>query len=164
MKKFGRMISILMLPLIFEIIYSASKAYLLNDSPIWSFEATLFLYGAIFMLGGAYCHREKKHVAVEVLVDHVSPKHRRVLNIFAEAVVLFVALAITWASVPTAYKSTLMLERSTHQTPFNPQVWWYRWIIPISCVLLACQAIYDICGLATGKGTAKEREGGNHAS
>ena len=52
----------------------------------------------------------------------------------------------------------MMLERSTHQTPFNPHVWWYRWIIPISCLLLSYQSIRDMVGIITGRGTDKERE------
>ena len=42
---------ILILPLIVEIVYSTLKSFLLNDTPIWSFEVTIFLYGTFFMLG-----------------------------------------------------------------------------------------------------------------
>ncbi len=164
MKKFGRLVSLLILPLIAEILYSSLKSFVLNDAPIWSFEMTLFLYGAFFMLGSAYCHMEKKHVAVEVLAPYLSPKWKRALGIFSELVVLSVVLVLVWVSVPAAYRSTLMLERSTHQTPFNPQIWWYRWIIPISCVLIALQAGRDAFGLFNGKGTDKEREERGHVA
>jgi hypothetical protein len=30
------------------------------------------------------------------------------------------------------------------QTPFNPYVWWFRWIIPISAALLAWQAVKNM--------------------
>lgn len=158
MKKFGRCVSLLILPLIAEIVYSSLKAFLLNDTPIWSFEITLFLYGVFFMLGAAYCHQQKKHVAVEVLSAYVSPKWQRILGIISEAVVIFVVVVIIWFSVPSAYRSFLMKERSTHQTPFDPQIWWFRWIIPISCGLIGWQALKDMIGLVTGKGTDKQRE------
>ncbi len=86
-----------------------------------------------------------------------SPKWKRILAIFAEAVVLFVALTIIWVSVPGAWRSTLMRERSTHQTPFNPEVWWYRWIIPISCALISWQAFKDMLALILGR---PEKTGG----
>lgn len=162
MKKFGRLISLLLLPLVAEILYSSLKLFTLNDAPIWSFEMTLFLYGTFFMLGSAYCHMEKKHVAVEVLAPYLSPKWKRILGIFSELVVLFVVVVIVFVSVPTAYRSTLMLERSTHQTPFDPQIWWYRWVISISCALIAWQAGKDALGLLTGRGTDKEREERSH--
>ena len=164
MKKFGRLVSLLLLPLVAEIIYSSMKLFIMNDAPIWSFEMTLFLYGTFFMLGSAYCHMEKKHVAVEVLAPYLSPKWKRRLAIFSELVVLAVVLVIVYVSVPVAYRSTLMMERSMHQTPFDPQIWWYRWIISISCALIAWQAGKDAFGLFTGRGTDKDREERNHVS
>jgi TRAP-type C4-dicarboxylate transport system permease small subunit len=158
MKTFGRLISLLILPLIAEIIYSTSKSYFFRDTPIWSFETTLFLYGSFFMLGGAYCLMEKKHVAVEVLAHHLSARQQRILSVFSSAVVLLVSFVIIWCGTPSAWKSTLMGERSTHQTPFNPQIWWYKWIIPISGALLMWQAARDAYGLLTGKGTDSQRE------
>lgn len=162
MKKFGRIVSLLMLPLIAEILYSSLKSYFLNRPPEWSFEVTIFLYGVFFMLGAAYCHMENKHVAVEVLIYHVSPKSQRRLKIFSECVVLFVVLTILWISIPVAYRSMLLKERSTHQTPFDPYVWWYRWIIPISCALLSWQSFKNLLGLITGKNTNPEGEEQKH--
>lgn len=158
MKKFGRLVSLLILPLIAEVVYSSTMAFVFDAPPIWSFEITIFLYGAFFMLGAAYCHMEKKHVAVEVLSAYVSPTWQRILAIFSEVVVLIVMLVMIKISVPAAQRSFAILERSTHQTPFNPQIWWYKWIIPISCMLMACQSLRDICGLLCGKGTDKQQE------
>lgn len=157
MQRFGKLVSLLILPLIVGIVYSSLKSYIFNETPIWTFEVSLFLYGSFFMLGSAYCHFEKKHVAVDVLSHYLPPKWKRILGIFAEAVVLFVALTIIWVSVPGAWRSTLMRERSTHQTPFNPEVWWYRWIIPISCALISWQAFKDMLALILGR---PEKTGG----
>ena len=165
MKGLGKIISLMMLPLIFIIIYGALRGYLFNAPPIWGYETTIFLYGSLFMLGSGYAHREKKHVAVDVLMHYVGPKISRILSIFAEMVVLFVALVIIYMSIPAAYRGTMIRERSQHLTPFNPQVWWYRWVIPISCALLSWQACRDILGLITGKGIVKNRrkkEEGEH--
>ncbi|MDR1578914.1 MAG: TRAP transporter small permease [Synergistaceae bacterium] len=162
-KKFGRIVSLLILPLIAVILYSTLKAFFLNQTPSWSFEVTIFLYGAFFMLGAAYCHREKKHVAVDVLIYHVSPRSQRILKIIGECVVLFVALVMLWISAPSAYRSMIMGERSTHQTPFNPYVWWYRMVIPISCALLSWQSFWDLFGLISGRGSDLDREENEHA-
>ena len=167
MKIFGKAISLLILPLIAVPIYSALMSYIFNRPPDWGFEVTMFLYGSFFMLGSAYCHLEKKHVAVDVLIHHVGPKTRRVLSILAEIVVLFVVLVMVYVSLPAAHRSFMIRERSTHQTPFNPQIWWYRWVIPISCALISWQAFKDMLGLITGKGITKERgkkEGERHAA
>ncbi len=57
---------------------------------------------------------------------------------------MFVALVLIYISVPNAYRSTLMGERSILQTPFNPYVWWFRWIIPLSGVFIVWQNIVNI--------------------
>ncbi|MCL1874778.1 MAG: TRAP transporter small permease [Synergistaceae bacterium] len=167
MKTFGKIISLLMLPLIAEIIYGALMSYFYKAPPIWGFETTIFLYGSFFMLGSGYCHLEKKHVAVDVIIHHVKPKTARALSIFAEIVVLFVVIVMLYMSAQSAYKSIMIRERSMHQTPFNPEIWWYKCVIPISCALVSWQAFKDIRGLITGKGLAKDRqkkEGANNAA
>lgn len=149
----------LILPLIAEIIYSSSKAYFFNETPIWNFEITIFLYGVMFMLGGAYCHMEKKHVAVEVLLPYLSPKWKRRMGIFSELVVLFVVVVMLYVSIPVAYRSFVMAERSTHQTPFDPRIWPYRCIIPIACALMVYQALKDLYVLFKGRTDGDRAEG-----
>lgn len=151
MKRLGRLISLLILPLIGIIVYSALSSYFFRNPPIWTFEMSLFLFGSFFMLGSAYCHMEKKHVAVDIINHYLPPKWCRVQGIFSEAVVLFVAVVLIYVSVPSAWHSTLIGERSILQTPFNPPVWWFRWIIPVSCFLIGIQACMDIYSHIRGK-------------
>lgn len=146
MQKLGRLISLLILPLIGIIIYSTLKAYITGKTPIWTFEVSLFLFGSFFMLGAAYCHMENKHVAVDVLKHYAPPWFQRIQGVFSELVVLFVVLVILWVSVPAALRATVVKERSMHQTPFNPQVWWFRWIIPLSCALMSWQSLRNMLG------------------
>jgi len=153
MGRLGRMIALLILPLITIVVYSALKSYFFKSPPIWTFEMSLFFFGSFFMLGSAYCHMQKKHVAVDVINHYLPVRWRRVQGVFSEIVVLFVAIVIIYVSVPSAWQSTLIRERSILQTPFNPQIWWFRWIIPISCFLIAVQACIDI--VAHTRGTSE---------
>jgi TRAP-type C4-dicarboxylate transport system permease small subunit len=144
MKPFGRLVSLLILPLIAMIVYSALKSYFFKSPPVWTFEMSLFFFGSFFMLGSAYCHMEKKHVAVDIINHYLPPQWQRVQGVFSESVVLFVAIVLIYVSVPAAWQATLIGERSIMQTTFNPPVWWFRWIIPVSCLLIAVQACIDM--------------------
>ncbi len=144
MQHFGKLVSLLLLPLIAIIVYSSLMSYFFKAPPMWSFEMSMFFFGSFFMLGAAYCHREKKHVAVDILSHYVPPKWKKVLGVFTELVVLFVAVVFVYISVPSAWQATMIGERSMHQTPFNPPVWWFRWVIPISCLLIAFQAVLNM--------------------
>ncbi len=105
---------------------------------------SIFIFGSFFMLGAAYCHKNKGHVAVDIINHYLPPKWRKVQGIFAESVILFVALVLVYISIPNAWRSTMMGERSILQTSFNPYVWWFRWIIPIAGILIAWQTIVNI--------------------
>jgi TRAP-type C4-dicarboxylate transport system permease small subunit len=151
MNKFGKLVSLLILPLIAIVVYSALKSYLFKAPPSWTFEISIFLFGSFFMLGAAYCHKMKGHVAVDIINNYLPEKWRRVQGIFSESVILFVAFVVIYVSIPTAWRSTLIGERSILQTPFNPYVWWFRWIIPISSVLIAYQSLKNILSLLLNK-------------
>ena len=146
MVKFGRIASLLLLPLIFEVVYCSLKGFIFNSIPAWNFEVTIFLYGIFCMLGAGYCHLEHKHVAVEAVSPYLSPKWRRIFGIISESVVIFVVVVMFIISVPAAYRSMIMGETSAHQTPFNPPIWWFRWVIPISCALIFFAAMKHIVG------------------
>jgi TRAP-type C4-dicarboxylate transport system permease small subunit len=144
MERFGKLISLLLLPLIAIIVYSTLMSYFFRSPPSWSFEISLFLFGSFFMLGAAYCHLEKKHVAVDMFSRYLSPKWQKGFGVFIELVVFIVAAVFVYVSIPNAWHSTMMGERSVHQTPFNPPVWWFRWIIPVSSILIAIQAFRNM--------------------
>lgn len=144
---FGKFISLLLLPLIGIIIYSVLRGYFLRDVPIWTFEVSIFIYGILGMLGAGYCHLNKKHVAIDVVHNYMSPRWRRYFELYSEAVVLFATVIILYISVPAAWRSTLLGERSIHQTPFNPPVWWYRWVIPMSCSLIIMASLKRTFGV-----------------
>ena len=144
MNQFGKLVSLLILPLIAIIVYSALKSYFFKTPPSWTFEMSIFFFGSFFMLGAAYCHLLKGHVAVDIINNYLPEKWKRIQGIFSESVILFVAFVILYVSIPNAWRATLMGERSILQTPFNPYVWWFRWIIPISCGLLVWQSAKNI--------------------
>jgi len=151
MEKFGRLVSLLILPLIAVIVYSASKGYFFGRTPIWTFEMSMFIFGCFFMLGAGYCHMEKKHIAVDVVNHYLPLKWQKIFGIFSEAVVIFLMVAIIYVSVPAALRSFAIRERSTHQTPFNPAIWWFRWVIPVACTLITWQAVRNMISLLSIK-------------
>jgi hypothetical protein len=82
MGRLGRLIALLILPLIAIIVYSALKSYFFKSPPIWTFEMSLFFFGGFFMLGSAYCHMQKKHVAVDIINHYLPARWRRVQGVF----------------------------------------------------------------------------------
>lgn len=156
MNQLGKLVSLLILPLIAIVVYSALKSYLFKAPPSWTFEMSIFLFGSFFMLGAAYCHMMRGHVAVDIINNYLPAKWRKVQGLFSESVILFVAVVIIYVSIPTAWRSTIMGERSILQTPFNPYVWWFRWIIPISSGLIAWQSVRHILSLLLNRSESSQ--------
>lgn len=143
-EQLGRLSSWLILPLIVTIVYSVAVRYIQRDVVHWAFEMSLFMFGVMVMLGGSYTLKHKAHVRVDVLATYLGPRMRLVLDLISFAVIIGVCVLITWMGTRSAYFSTLRLERSALQTPFNPQIWWYRWAIPVSATLIGLQALAEI--------------------
>jgi TRAP-type mannitol/chloroaromatic compound transport system permease small subunit len=142
----GQIAAFLILPLIATIVYSVMVRYMLNEIVPWAFEISIFLYGIMVTIGGAYTLKHKAHVRVDVLPDYLGPRWRCILDIASFLMVIAVCLLITWIGTRAAWMSTLRLERSSLQTPFDPQIWWFRWFIPVSATLIALQAVAEIVG------------------
>lgn len=139
----GRSVSYLLIPLILTVVYSVVIRYFFDSIVDWAFEVALFTYGILVMVGGAYTLKHKAHVRVDIFSYYVGHRTRCYLDLFSFLVVIVVCCALIYLGSKAAWISTLRLERSSLQTPFNPQIWWYKWIIPFSATLLGIQAIVE---------------------
>lgn len=139
----GRAVSYLMIPLILTIVYSVIMRYYFKEIAHWAFEMSIFMYGIMVIVGGAYTLKHKAHVRVDMLNQHVSPRWSAILDLISFLVIIIVCVAIIYMGWKAAWTSTRMLERSALQTPFNPQIWWFKWFIPFSATLVGLQALAE---------------------
>lgn len=137
----GKLASYLFIPLILIIVYTVFMRYVLSNAPDWGFEMTIFLYGIMMFVGGGYTHREKSHVTVDVFSQFLGEKGTTVLEIISSITIIIVCVILTIQSSEAAMESTRILERSIHQTAFNPPIWWFKWFIPFSAVLIILQSL-----------------------
>lgn len=139
----GRYVSYLLVPVILTVVYSVILRYCFNDIVHWAFEVSLFLYGIFVMVGGAYTLKVKSHVRVDILPGRLSHKWNCYLDLFSLISIIIVCCIIVYLGSKWAWISTLQLERSVRQTPFDPQIWWYKWFIPFSSAILGLQALAE---------------------
>jgi TRAP-type mannitol/chloroaromatic compound transport system permease small subunit len=133
----------LLIPMILTIVYSVIVRYFFHDIVHWAFEISLFLYGIFYMVGGAYTLKEQAHVRVDILPGRLSHKWNCYIDIFSYFTILFVCSLFVYLGTKFAWISTLQLERSIMQTPFDPPIWWYKWFIPFSAAILGLQALVE---------------------
>ncbi len=143
----GRFAYYLIIPLILTVVYSVIVRYFFNDIVDWAFEISLFLHGIMVMVGGGYALKYKAHVRVDIIASYIGPRWGRYLDLLSFAVIILVCAVIVYLGTKAAWSATLRLERSPLQTPFDPPIWWYRWIIPFSATLVGLQAVAEVMKL-----------------
>lgn len=90
----GKLAALLMPVLAFIVAYEVFSRYILNSPTIWAFDLSLFLFGYIAALGGAYAQQKKAHINVDILYLRVSHKTRSVFNLISYALGIFFLVLI----------------------------------------------------------------------
>lgn len=140
----GRAVSFLLIPLTIVMCYSIVSRRFFSTTLDWGFEVSIFLYGIFIMIAGAEVLRVKGHIIVDVIPNLLSPRKQIVLKILSSIIIIIVSYFILTQGYRLALESTQIQEHSAHQTVFNPQIWWFKWFIPISGLLLLFQAIRQL--------------------
>jgi C4-dicarboxylate transporter, DctQ subunit len=60
--------------------------YGFNKNILWALELTVFLFGWLVLLGASYAVKKGSHLGVDIVVNILTPKSRRVLGLVAVAV------------------------------------------------------------------------------
>lgn len=154
-KFLGNIAALLILPLVVLIVYATCKRYFFSSMPSWGYEIPIFMYGIFFLIGGILCQVNNKHVNVDILPKYISGKSQKRLSMFSNIIIAAACLTVTYYASEWAYESTLINERSVHQTDFNPTVWWFKWFVPISFFFVALQSIANVI-LPVGNDSSKE--------
>jgi TRAP-type mannitol/chloroaromatic compound transport system permease small subunit len=136
--------SYLILPMIGVIVFTAVLRYFFDIAVDWGFEVSIFIYGVHCLLGGCYTMVLKGHITVDTLPRRLPMRWQKYIQIFSFMIVIAVCLVAVWMGSIWAWKSTMIWERSIHQTVFNPPIWWFKWVIPISAALIVIQALADM--------------------
>jgi TRAP-type C4-dicarboxylate transport system permease small subunit len=90
----GKLAGYLMPALAVVVIFEVFSRYFLGRPTIWAYDTSLFLFGYIAALGGAYAHQKKAHINVDILYLKVSPNTRRVFNLVSYALGIFFLLLV----------------------------------------------------------------------
>lgn len=141
---FGKISSYLMLPLAIVIVYTVIMRRFFSSAPDWGFEVPIFIFGVMILLSGADTLRIKGHIAVDIILQYVSDRIGKWITTFGLILVLFVSAFLVFKGVDSAIESTKIMERSSHQSSFNPQIWWFKWFIPIGGFLLLLQSFAEL--------------------
>ncbi len=127
--------------------------YLFQNPTTWSFELNYLIFGAYFMLIGAYTHARKGHVNVDILHGRLSPRGKALADLITFPVFLLFVGVMFYKGLGFAWDAWAF--RETLSSAWAPPVYPFKTIIPIAALLLLLQGIAkfirDLHTLITGR-------------
>jgi len=126
---------------------------LFNAPTTWAHEASVMVFGALSILSGAYTHRYRGHVNMDLFYTNRTLRQKAVMDVISFPFFLVFAVTMIWLGWEFAYRSVIILEIS--QSDWAPPLWPLKLTIPLGSVLLLLQGFSnlftDIYIAVTGK-------------
>jgi TRAP-type mannitol/chloroaromatic compound transport system permease small subunit len=118
--------------------------YVLNSPTVWAFDMSYMLYGAMFMMSGAYAVVRGSHVRGDFLYRNWSPRTQARLDLLLYFVFYFPAVfAMIYTGSSYAATSARILESSAN-SPAGVPVWPLKIIIVVTGVMLLIAGIAEV--------------------
>jgi TRAP-type mannitol/chloroaromatic compound transport system permease small subunit len=154
-KAFGWCILILTLAIAYEVF----ARYLFRAPTDWAFDASYMLYGALFMMAGAYTLARGGHVRGDFIYRYWRPRTQAWVDLVLFFLFFFPGiLALVYAGYEFAKFSWTMGERSMF-SPRGPIIYPFKALIPVAGLFMVMQGIAEVmrCIICIRTGVWPER-------
>ena len=128
--------------LIVAMVYEVISRYFLNAPTKWAFEMAYMLMGTSFMFGIAWCLQMRRHIRVDFVYDHVSPRYKAIIDLVGFLLLLPMLLwlcAGLWDYFHQAYR----VDEESGESAWNPIIWPFKYTFVIGFVLLLMQSVVE---------------------
>lgn len=129
--------------LTFSTCYEVFVRYVLNSPTVWAFDMSVQMYGALFMMAGAYALSQDAHVRGDVVYRLMSTKMQAGIDLTLYILFLLPgALALLYYGYTFAEDSWFYKEVSW-SSPSRIQIYFFKTLIPISGFLILLQGFAE---------------------
>jgi TRAP-type mannitol/chloroaromatic compound transport system permease small subunit len=114
----------------------------LNLPTIWAHELSLMVFGALSILAGAYAHKYRGHVSMDLFYSRLSPRGKTILNLITFPFFLCFCGILLWKGWEFAWRSIILWERS--QSNWAPLIWPIKLTIPLGALMITLQGVSNL--------------------
>lgn len=130
--------------LVLGVSYEVFVRYALNDPTSWAFDFSFILYGALFLMSGAYTLSRGGHVRADIIFRRLRPRTQAGLEFVLYILFYFPGvLALIIAGWGYGHEAMAIKEVSVN-SPVGVPIWPLKMLIPVAGVLLALQGIAEM--------------------
>ena len=124
--------------------YEVVMAYVFNAPTLWNFDFSLQMYGAIFMMAGAYTLATEAHVRGDVIYRLFPTKVQGWIDLVLSFVFFFPGvIALGFYGYEYAAKAWMIKETSWN-SPAQIQIYMAKSLIPLAGTLLTIQGVSEV--------------------
>lgn len=124
------------------IVYEVVMRYLFTRPTNWAHELSTFLFGAQFMLGGAYCLWRGSMVNVEILHIRFPFRVRAAIDAVFMILPIVICILMFWLGGSLFLSSLAKLERTN--TVWAPPLYPLRGVIPLAATLMLLEVLAQL--------------------
>ena len=140
---FGKAFAWCIVILTFSTCYEVFVRYVLNAPTVWAFDMSVQMYGALFIMCGAYALSQGAHVRGDVLYRLLNKKTQAKIDFVLYILFLMPgAVALIYYGYGFASDSWFYKEVSW-SSPARIQIYYFKTLIPIAGVLILLQGIAE---------------------
>lgn len=146
----GWTVSVIAIVFTFITIYDVGMRYIFHAPTRWAFDVTKQLYGFYFVMLGGYALRHKAHVRVDLLIDKLSDKAKRWVEIIGYPIFFF---PFAWVFMTKSYAFAMRSWQQGELTYGSVQIPVYplKMALFVASVLLFVQGISEVLKLILNK-------------
>lgn len=140
----GHVFAWCILLLTLAVSYEVFSRYVLGAPTEWAFDASYFLYGALFIMAGAYALSRNAHVRGDFLYRSWKPKTQAAMDLALYFLFFFPGIiAFIYSGYGFAAQSWVNHEHSAY-SPAGPPIYHYKTLIPITGIFLLLQGVVEV--------------------
>ena len=135
----GKIVSLLIFPIIGAVIFEIVMRYFLRRSQLWVPETSVFLFGGLFVLGGGYAYLHDAHVRLDAVYERFSRRSKAIADVITSWFSFLFLGILIWKGGVMAWDSFVTMERSP--SAFAPLLFPLKMLIPIGSFLFLLQGL-----------------------
>lgn len=124
--------------------YEVLMRYVFNSPTVWAFDMSYMLYGALFMMSGAYALSRGSHVRGDFIYRTWKPRTQAKVDLVLYFIFFFPAIfAMVFTGAKYSFEATRILESSVN-SPAGVPVWPLKLIIFVGGLTLLIAGIAEV--------------------
>lgn len=157
----GKALMYIALVIVGVVVYGVAVRYFVGRADVRSMFLSVWMYGALFVLGGAYTLLEKGHVSVDIIYSRLPAGVKKALDLLNLSVIIACCGVILYVNLPIAVQSFQLREvDSSLGVVFAPPIWWFKWVPVFGVSLMGLQALSLLLHVLRKDGVWGEPEDG----